>query len=53
MGNFNIAVYRKSHMVETSSYDGEIQAAFYGFDTARSLKRIVSDLLSGRGNFGV
>ena len=43
----------KSPTVAKSSYAVAIQAAFYGFDTARSLKRIVSDLLSGRGNFGV
>ena len=31
-----------SHTVETSSYAGEIQAAFYGFDTDRFLKSLVS-----------
>ena len=35
----------KSRMVETSSYAGALKAAFYCFDTARSLKSSLSDLL--------
>ena len=31
-----------NHSVETSSYAGEVRAAFYGLDTARLLKSLVS-----------
>ena len=37
------------HRVNTSSYDGGIKAAFYGFDTARLLKSILRELLFGNG----
>ena len=38
---------RKSHRVATSIYAGEIQALFYGFDTARFLKEMLSELFFG------
>ena len=37
----------KSPRVATSSYAGEIQALFYGFDTARFLKEMLAELLFG------
>ena len=37
----------KRHTAATSSYSDEIQAAFYGFDTARFLKNLVAELLFG------
>ena len=44
-------VSNKSPRVATSSFAGEIQAAFYGFDMARMLKCLMADLLIG--NIGV
>ena len=40
-------VSNKSPRVPTSSFAGEIQAAFYGFDMARMLKCIMAELLLG------
>ena len=40
----------KSLAVATSSYAGEIQDVFRGFDTARFLKSTLSALLFGDGN---
>ena len=37
----------KSHMAETSSYEGQIQAVFYGCYTVRFLKISVADFLFG------
>ena len=37
----------KSPRVATSSYAGEIQALFYGFDAARFLKEMLAELLFG------
>ena len=34
-------------MAETSSYDVELQAAFYGFDTTLFLNSLLSELLFG------
>ena len=44
-------VSNKSPRVPTSSYAGEIQAVFYGFDMARMLKGLLAELLIG--NIGV
>ena len=41
----------KSHRVATSSFAGEIQAVFYGFDMARTLQGLLAELLFG--NMGV
>ena len=42
-------VSNKSHRVQTSSFSGEIRAAFYGFDMARMLKGLLAGLF---GNIG-
>ena len=39
--------------VATSSYAGEIQAAYHGFDTSRYLKSTISELLFGNGNISI
>ena len=40
-------------MAETTSYAGELQAAFRGCDTARSLKSLLAELLTGGENSDV
>ena len=37
--------------VETSTYEGEIQAASRGFDSSRFLKSMSDELLFGNGNY--
>ena len=39
--------------VSTSSYDGEIQALFYGLDAARSIKEMLSELLFGNAGWPI
>ena len=38
-------VIDKSYRVATSSFAGEIQSVFYGFDMARTLKGLMAELL--------
>ena len=45
-------VSNKSHRVATSSFDGEIQEVFYGFDIARMLKDLLAELLFGNMGSG-
>ena len=40
-------------MEATSSYAGEIRAAFRGFPTTRFLKSTLSELMFGNGNVGI
>ena len=43
----------KSPRVATSSFPGEIQAVFYGFDMARMLKGLMAELLFGNIGVGI
>ena len=46
-------VGQQSPRVSTSSYDGEIQALFYGFDMDRLLKGLLSELMFGNTGAGI
>ena len=48
-----VGLVTKSHSASTSSFSGEIQAAFYGFDMSRMLKGLLSELLFGNIGAGI